>query len=81
MDAPQLSSLVVPSGIINGGYYMYSKCHKMPSTCLKTPSKMKRFLSEKLIIFFIRNVRLPFSNANSEAGMWDITAIQVLSGV
>ena len=28
-----------------------------------------------------RNLRLPFSNANSEAGMRDITAIQVLSGV
>ena len=28
-----------------------------------------------------RNLRLPLSNADSEAGMWDINAIQVLSGV
>ena len=39
------------------------------------------FLSRKLIISLIRNVGLPFSNADSEAGIWDITAIQVLSGV
>ena len=31
--------------------------------------------------YAIRNLGLPFSNANSEAGMRDITAIQVLSGV
>ena len=37
------------------------------------------FLSEKFIISLIRNLRLPFSNANSEAGMWDTNATQVLS--
>ena len=30
------------------------------------------FLTEKLIILLIGNLRLPFLNANSEAGMWDI---------
>ena len=39
------------------------------------------FLSGKSRISLIRNLRLPFSNANSEACVWDINAIQVLSGV
>ena len=39
------------------------------------------FLSEKLIILLRRNLRLPFSNVISDAGMRDITAIQVSSGV
>ena len=39
------------------------------------------FSAEKLFISLTRNLWLPFSNANSEACMRDINAIQVLSGV
>ena len=35
------------------------------------------FPAEKLIILLIGNLRLLFSNAHAEAGMRDITAIQV----
>ena len=49
------------------------------------PERIKKssfiFLAKKLIILLIRNLWLPFSKVNSEAGMGDITAIQVLSGV
>ena len=47
----------------------------------QTPCQMLCSVRIVDAFYTIRNLRLLFSNANSEAGMWDINAIQVLSGV
>ena len=61
--------------------------HDWQDLILLSTGKLKHIISvglilaEKLIILLIGNLRLPFLNANSGAGMRNITVIQVLSGV
>ena len=57
-----------------GGYYAIS--------LVKNAVKSQTFyFSEKITDFPLLIFRLPFLNANSEAGMWDVAAIQILSSV
>ena len=56
---------VLESSERSWGYHIFSKCQKMSSTWLKTPSKLKYFVKCFVVFIFltlytIRNVRLQF---------------------